>query len=175
MRMYTTADLLRDIAFFNPGWRPADIDQRARLLRQAGWLPDGGRGRAQPPIEARHAAHMLIGLAAARKAVDVVTATDRYVALRSRDGGALRDFSTLGEAVEAILGDEALSGAVTRLTICRSWPEATISLRKARKAKKGKKKAVQRFGASAGGAGHIRIDAVVAGEMLVEIARRLAS
>lgn len=112
------------------GWSRSDVDQRTRRLRKMRMLPTGGRGLNAPAIEAEHAANILIALAAAEKAVGVHDAIMNYAPMvtRPRSPG---DFDFLGcksfaETLTKILDTPAVANRIKEISICRSWPEATI-------------------------------------------------
>ncbi len=134
--LVTLAELVRDIAYHNPEWRPSDIEQRARLLREAGLLPRGVRGRAGPVVGSRDVATLIVGLAATGKAVEVEAATRDYMALVPSDQHALAGAPDFGSALTMALEDSQVMELVDRVSICRSWPEAWIVFRVGKKAKK---------------------------------------
>lgn len=131
----TLAELVRDIAYHNPEWRPSDVEQRARLLREGGLLPHGGRGKTSPHVMARDVATLLLGLAAAGRAVDVVTVVNRYRGLRSSSSNAFANAPDFFAALTLILEDGEFLRVVDRVEVCRSWPEAVIVYRKGKKDK----------------------------------------
>jgi hypothetical protein len=173
--MLTLAELTRDIAFFNPHWQPADIQQRTRLLREARLLPHSGRGRRALRVSPAHAATLLIGVAAADKTVDVVEVTRRYLGLK-RVGGSSSDADpvSFADSLAAVLADPAVASRTRRVTICRTWPEARIEWAKE---KKGKKRITDRFRSDdplPPRQDLIRLDAVLDPKLLEEIASHLA-
>lgn len=133
----TLAELVRDLGFYNPGWRPSDIEQRARLLREARLLPHAGRGRESPPIGPENVATLLIGLAATSRAVEVVQAVEIYSQLPPVSGGSdpLTRAPNFGAALAAVLLDRSLGTAIRDVVVCQSWPEATIRYVKGKKRK----------------------------------------
>lgn len=135
-------ELVRDLAYFNPGWSPSDINQRCRLLREARLLPHAGRGRTAPRISPADAAVLVIGMAAAERTIGIVDTTRRYLGLVCVGSPAGPVSGSLAEAMAAFIADPALLEPVRRIVINRAWPAAEIVYRKG---KKGKKVATDRF------------------------------
>jgi hypothetical protein len=114
----------------------SDLDQRARRLRAARMLPQGGHGVNAPQISAEHAATMLIGVAAAARPGQVCEAVLKYAPMRAEcpDEWGFAGKQTFGEALTHILDTPGLwpgksSGnktRVDRVEICCDAPEATV-------------------------------------------------
>jgi len=169
----TLAELVRDVAYHNPEWRPSDVEQRARLLREAGLLPQGGRGRASPPVVARDVATLLVGLGSTGKAVEVVSVVEAYLALVPSGPNPFARAPNFGTALTVIFEDAQVLGLVDRVEMCRSWPEASIVFRGGKKGKKRR----ETYLASAGRPerrDQIEIVATVHSEMLSELGSGLA-
>ncbi|MBK1839966.1 hypothetical protein JHL17_21400 [Azospirillum sp. YIM B02556] len=109
-------------------WPASDLDVRTRQLRERDMLPKGGRGLHAPDIGPDHAATILIAMASASKAVDAGVRVLDYWGLASAaivDGlGA----ATFHDGLTAVLSDPALANRVDHVRVCRSWPEARISI-----------------------------------------------
>jgi hypothetical protein len=131
----TLAELVRDIAYHNPVWTPSDVEQRARLLREGGLLPHGGRGRPSPPVIPRDVATLLLGLSATGRAVEVVPVVKVYRDLQSSSNNGFARAPDFATALTVILEDTEFLRMVDRVEICRSWPEAVIVYRKGKKSK----------------------------------------
>ena len=109
-------------------WSESEIAQCTRYLRGAGLLPIGGRGLNAPDIEPKHAALILIGLAAARRAADVDKAVEIYGSMPPV-GEAFAGAATFAEALASILASWRSFRKTVRITavvICSSWPEAAV-------------------------------------------------
>lgn len=114
----------------------SDLDQRARRLRAARMLPQGGHGVNAPQISAEHAATMLIGVTAAARPGQVCEAVLQYAPMPADhpDEWGFAGNQTFGEALTYILDNPRLwpgkrSGKKTRVDrveICCDAPEATI-------------------------------------------------
>jgi hypothetical protein len=172
----TLAELVRDIGYFNSGWRPSDIEQRARLLREARKLPHAGRGRESPPVGPEHVATLLIGLAATSRAVEVVQAVEVYealVPLRGRRDDALTRAPTFATALSSVVLDLSLGSVIRDVVICQSWPEATIRYVKGKK----QKNRADVFVPSAGRPQRIDLIercTILKGELLVKLGRSVS-
>ncbi len=72
--MATVNELVETILDNIEGTKPGDLDLRARMLREAGYLPTGkrGGGRGLAHVNSEHCANMIIGLLASSSARGVV-------------------------------------------------------------------------------------------------------
>ena len=73
---------LCDVVARQTGAEFADVHLYARRLREAGYLPQGSRGRQAPPIDHRDAATLLVGMFAtdiARQAPEKVAAYNELI------------------------------------------------------------------------------------------------
>lgn len=110
---------------FSTAWGAAEIDQRTRRLRELGELPVGGRGLNAPEITPRHAAMILIALAAADSAPRTAQVVRDYPSLRSGEGAAGGQFL---DALVEILSAPATAETVRDVRVCRSEASATITM-----------------------------------------------
>jgi len=112
-------------------WSASEIDQRTRGLREAGLLPVGGRGLNAPDITSRHAALILISLAATNRAVQTADAARAYASMEPVNPDAPFAGQTMfADALGAILNDPYLELEVSTVVICRTWQEAIIKFRR---------------------------------------------
>ncbi len=138
------------------------LDHTTRTLRGTNFLPTGGRGLSAPHIEPRHAAAVIVGLAAAQPSWAAKTA-QTMMYLRSVEDG---DFETFGEALTAILSNTQNSLQMNSVVICRgralAWIEHLDGGRTV-------------FGESDPhrGVGEIRTEVRFGGEILLKIAQAL--
>src|SRR5438045_3744774 len=109
-------------------WSPSEIDQCTRQLRQAGLLPIGGRGLNAPDITPEHAALILIGLAAARRAADVKAAVQTYASMPAL-GEAFFGAETFARALTLMLSSWRTLRSELKIkgvVVCTTWPEAAV-------------------------------------------------
>jgi hypothetical protein len=128
----TVADCVRFLAELGR-WPLADVQQRARYLREAGRLPQGGHGVNAPHIGPGDATTLLIGLAATdaqSRVVDGATLYEALIPVEPRADGV--PDGTLGEMLAMLLADPAPADTVHTVHVDRSWPAATISFRDGR-------------------------------------------
>ena len=78
--MTTVNQLVETILDNIEGTKPGDLGLRARLLREAGYLPTGkrGGGRGLAHVNSEHCANLIIGLLASSSARGVVPAVQRF-------------------------------------------------------------------------------------------------
>ena len=108
--MATVNQLIETILDNIEGTKHGDLALRARMLREAGYLPTGkrGGGRGLAHVNSEHCANMIIGLVASTSARGVVPAVERF-----------RDLPLLATAGVDIVG----------LTVVENQPEpATLFL-----------------------------------------------
>jgi len=112
----------REIAALTPFGATA-LDQRTRSLREANMLPVGAPGPNAPHLDIRHAASILVSLAAetARDAARTVMTYECLV--RQGRGGGQKLFM---EALWNILEDPDNRQDIAEVRINCSWPEALI-------------------------------------------------
>ena len=78
--MATVNQLIETILDNIEGTKPGDLGLRARMLREAGYLPTGkrGGGRGLAHVNSEHCANMIIGLLASSSARGVVPLVKRF-------------------------------------------------------------------------------------------------
>ena len=110
------------------GWSSSDLDVRTRQLRGCELLPKGGRGPHAPEINAEHAATILLAMAVAPRAVDAGTRLPPYLSMVGPD--PLDGQGSIGfrEALAKVLADPAFTSGIEAVSVCRSAPQARISL-----------------------------------------------
>lgn len=125
----------KQLALLEPNpWSASEIDQRTRGLRDAGFLPVGGRGLNAPHIMPQHAALILISLAATNRAVETADATRAYASLEPVNPLAPFAGQTMfADALGAILSDPYFRLKVSAVVVCRTWQEAIIKYRHGRR------------------------------------------
>lgn len=109
-------------------WSESEIDQCTRQLRGSGVLPVGGRGLNAPDITVEHAAAILIGLAAARRARDIPDAVQTY-GLMAPIGQPFEGARCLTDLLVLLLASwKKLRSRIKieGLVVCTTWPEATL-------------------------------------------------
>ena len=114
----------------------SNIDQRFRQLRAAGLVPKGANGRNAPPISARQAAVILIGVASVARPGQIPARVPQFLCLPAAepDKSGFNGHRTFVEAFTYILDTPSLwpgrrSGIKTRVDrveIAREVPEAVI-------------------------------------------------
>ena len=122
-----TLEIARSMTAF--GWPQADGIKRIRVLREAGLLPQGGRGGNAPDVGPRHVAVALIGFAASTNASHIAAAVETYGTMSLVAGNIAGNGSFL-EALTIVFENPHLAARIETLRICRSWPEARIVARR---------------------------------------------
>ena len=120
------AEFARNLILLTP-WTAAEINNRARRLRELGFLGQSGHGRRSPNLDPDTAATLLIGLS-----VGVNAGRCHEAVLSHRPmppaGKSPRFFGnqTFGEALSHVLADITDKLKVERVVINKSWPEGII-------------------------------------------------
>lgn len=161
------------------GWSKSDIDQRTRRLREMKMLPTGGRGLNAPAIEAKHAANILIALAAAEKAVETHIAIITYAPMvpKSATPGKF-DFlgcESFADALTKILDTPAVADRIKEISVCRSWPEATIFFDESSDGKSKQERYAPADQPDNGYGYGVRNDIIISGGVLAQLANDLQS
>lgn len=117
--------LARKLAFV-AGWPASDIEHRARKLREAGFLPQGGHGRHAPDMRPYQAANLLLGIASSHAASHVVEQLAPRLSLVTRSGAVLADVLT------EVLSSVKAANQIEALVVSRSRLEARVEWRDGR-------------------------------------------
>lgn len=107
-------------------WSATDLEQKARRLREAGFLPQGGHGVNAPHARPFHAANLLLGVAGATGASSVVDALAPRLSLVSKGSAVLAD------VLADVLSDVGAANKVELVTVSRSHLWAKIDWRDGR-------------------------------------------
>lgn len=120
-----TSNLVRKLVAV-ANWPEADITHKARRLREAGFLPQGGHGVNAPDAKPFHAANLLLALAAAETGKYIVKEFTPYLALESKRGDVLVD------VLADVLADVGEANKIELVTVSRSHLWAKIEWRDGR-------------------------------------------
>lgn len=112
-------------------WPRDDVAQYARSLRDAGALPKSA-GRAHPAVSARHAAALMVAVAAARNAFNAAIALESTARLVPTLAHPRWAGPTLLDAVENILAGKTPGSAVVSLRVRHDTDWVTIEYYTAR-------------------------------------------
>jgi hypothetical protein len=118
MRQMMRARQLEQLIAHRCGRSETDLDMRGRKLREAMYVPSGGRGPHAPEIDARMAATILISAFGADQAIDAVEGVMTFApmaAVTEQFIGA----HTFGEAIETALSSPDLALTVSKVEFIR--------------------------------------------------------
>ena len=96
------------------------FDKLGVKLQKAKLIPDGGRGPHGVKIDGEGACSILLAGLAFEKAISNPEMVTVYLGLREEGG------TTLDEALSHALGNPGIAGIIDKISVCRTWPEATI-------------------------------------------------
>lgn len=114
--------LVRKLAFV-ANWPASDIEHRARKLREAGFLPQGGHGRHAPDMRPYQAVNLLLGIASSHAASHVVEQLAPRLSLVTKSGAVLAD------VLADVLSSVKAANQIEALVVSRSRLEARIEWR----------------------------------------------
>lgn len=96
------------------------FDKLGVKLQKAKLIPDGGRGPHGVKIDGEGACSILLAGLAFEKAISNPEMVTVYLGLKEEGG------TTLDEALSHALGNPGIAKIIDKISVCRTWPEATI-------------------------------------------------
>lgn len=108
------------------GFSRSEVDQRLRILREAGIISHGGRGPYAPTMRSVEIASILISLCGAERASDTISRIDAYATMPPRGDGPFKPFANIIGALTAILDRRAPCGVISVNLAFRGPAEAEI-------------------------------------------------
>lgn len=100
------------------GRTETDLDVRGRKLREAQYVPSGGRGPHAPQIDPRAAAAIVVAAFSADQAIDAVSGVEEFFPMQPANG-SFRDCATFGDSMESVLANIGDGAKVKRVEFVR--------------------------------------------------------